>query len=422
MTHCGKNSDNPGNSPSGQPDENAAPILSRRRFLRTTAAACGALAAPMLIPASALGRGGSVAPSERIVMGAIGVGGRGTFDLNAFLHEKDAQVVAVCDVQRIRRDNAKTLVDEFYGNKDCLTYRDFRELVARPDIDAVTFVTSDRWHAPGAQTVMAAGKDVYCEKPGSLAIDESQRLVLTARRYGRIFQSGIQRLSEANFIIAGELARTGRLGKVHTVYAHLYHIPVWPRKRVVILPAQPEPDREEVDWDLWLGACAWRPFNSDYMKHGGWRVSADMSTGIAEWGSHTIAQCQVDLGLADTSPVAYEYPVSGDAEGFTAHFANGLKLVLTRDGWSGTCGVRLRGVGRGGWPSPTVTSAPRSPRRRCWTARASWSTITSPGRVIPWATIATSWTASAPAGAASPTRRSPTAPCPPITSWISAWS
>ena len=322
--------------------------LSRRQFLKGTAALGAAVAAPMIIPASALGRGGKVAPSERIIMGGIGLGGRGTFDLNAFLHESDVQYVAVCEVQKSRRDTAKETIDKFYKNKDAATYRDLRELLAREDLDAVTIATGDRWHTPAAIAALKSGRDVYCEKPASLSIAEGQALVEAGRRYGRIFQSGIQRLSEANFIIAGELLRTGRLGKVHTVYAHLWNTPTWPRKNV-FLPGEPEPEKDVVDWDLWTGPSPMRAYNSNYCAKNGWYKQPDYANGIAQWGSHTICQCQMDMDLGETSAIEYIYPkeAGGDAEGISCLFANGVKLVMSRNGWKGSCGIKY--VGDEGW-------------------------------------------------------------------------
>jgi hypothetical protein len=298
---------------------------------------------PQIIPASALGRDGAVAPSERIVMGGIGIGGRGSGDLGGLLNYPEVQFVAVCDIQRARREAAKNAVDRKYGNKDCATYRDLRHLLAeRTDADAMLIATGDRWHALASILAMRAGKDVYCEKPGAFTIAEGQALVHAARSYARVFQTGTQRLSEGNFVIAGELLRTGRLGKVHTVYAHLWGIPSWPR-RGQMLPPEPEPPKEELDWDLWLGPCPWRPYNKGYVR-GGWYRQPDFATGVAMWGSHTICQCQVDLDLAHTSPIEYECPAHGDAEGLTAHFASGVKLIITRKGWRGSCGVRYEGT------------------------------------------------------------------------------
>jgi hypothetical protein len=320
---------------------------SRRQFIRRTLAAGGALALPTFIPASALGRNGAVAPSERIVMGAIGVGGRGGGDLGWLLGEADVQMVAVCDVQKKRRETAKRKVDEKYGTADCAAYRDFRELLAeRTDTDAMLIATGDRWHSPASILAMRAGKDVYCEKPGMLAIAEGQALVETAKRYGRIFQTGAQRASESHYIFAGELLRTGRLGKVHTVYAHLGYLPAWPRVNAV-LPVEPEPAKDEFDWDLWLGPSPWRPYNPAFVRNWpvpGWYTQYDFAGGIPQWGSHTILQCQLDLGLADTSPVEYEYPADLKGEGMTVHFANGVKLIARCGGWRGSCGVRYEGT------------------------------------------------------------------------------
>jgi hypothetical protein len=324
--------------------------LSRRQFLTRSLAASTAFAIPNIVPASALGRGGAVAPSERIVMGAIGLGGRGSGDLGWLLGEADVQFVAVCDVQQRNRNNAKNAVNGKYGNKDCAAYVDMRDLLAeRTDIDAMLIATGDRWHTPASILSMQAGKDVYCEKPGALTIAQGQALVAATQRYGRVFQTGAQRASEANFIVAGELARLGQLGKVHTVYAHLGYLPEWPRVNAV-LPAQPEPPKEVLDWDLWLGPSPWRPYNGKFLgpwPTPGWYTQYDFAGGIPQWGSHTILQCQLALGLADTSPVTYEFPKDLKGAGMTVHFANGVKLVAKCDGWRGSCGVKYEGTD--GW-------------------------------------------------------------------------
>lgn len=339
--------------------------LSRRQFVGRTLAAGGALAFPTIIPASALGRGGAVAPSERIVMGAIGVGGRGGGDLGWLLGEADVQVVAICDVQKAQREHAKRAVDGRYGTADCAAYRDFRDLLAeRTDIDAMLIATGDRWHTPASIHAMRAGKDVYCEKPGALTIAQGQALVEAAARYGRIFQTGAQRASEANYIFAGELLRTGRLGRIHTVYAHLGYLPAWPRVNAA-LPAEPEPAKEDFDWDLWLGPSPWRPYHPAFVRNWpapGWYTQYDFAGGIPQWGSHTILQCQLDLGLADTSPVEYEYPADLLGAGMTVRFANGVKLVARCGGWRGSCGVRYEGTEgfvetADGYDRPGVSSA-----------------------------------------------------------------
>ena len=195
--------------------------LNRRTFLkRAGAAAGGVVALPYFIPARALGRDGAVAPSERIVLGAIGIGNRGSYVLGCFLPEPGVQFVAIAEVKEERRLAVKKKADDLYGNKDCVMYRDCRELLARTDIDAVLIATGPNWHAAAATLAANAGKDVYCEKPCTKNIAESLALAETFRRTGRVFQAGTQRRSLPNFAFAAELARTGKLGKLHTLHAH----------------------------------------------------------------------------------------------------------------------------------------------------------------------------------------------------------
>jgi len=294
---------------------------------------------------------GAVPPSERIVLGGIGIGGRGTGVLQWMLPERDVQFVAVCDPQKARREAVKRLVDSRYGNNDCKVYNNLREFLAeRTDIDAVLSTTGDRWHALAAVWAMRAGKDVYSEKPSSMTIAEGRMVVETAKRYGRVYQTGTQRLSEANFVFAIELAKSGRLGKIHTAYAH---IAPWDaaEMRHDWLPGQPEPPKDEVDWDQWLGPCPWRPYNPEYTR-GGWRGHYDFHTScIGEWGAHTFAQAQAGLDLLDTSPVEYEYVNNPTGDGMVCTFANGVKLVLSRGDkyWHGSCGMRFDGPE--GWVS-----------------------------------------------------------------------
>ncbi len=231
----------------------------RRRFLKTAVSTAGAaVMAPTIIPSSALGLDGAVAPSERIVVGGIGIGRRGGYDLGCFLQQKDVQFVAVCDVKEKRRGEVKKIVDDHYGNQNCDTYRDFRELLDRSDIDAVLIATGPNWHATAAMTAAKAGKDMYCEKPVTKNIAQSLILAETMRRTGRVFQAGTQRRNLPHFAFACELARTGKLGKLKKVYAHPAGMQAmmsgW-------LPPEPEPDKEVVDWDMYLGPAAWRPFN-----------------------------------------------------------------------------------------------------------------------------------------------------------------
>src|SRR5439155_11242772 len=181
-------------------------ILTRRDLLKGSAAAGAALTAPWFVSAAALGRDGKTAPSERITLGVIGIGPRCTYDLQAILKQNDVQCVAVCDVQTSRLQAGKKLVDTHYKTNDCTTYRDFRELLARKDIDAVLIATGDRWHAAASILAARAGKDIYSEKPCGLTMAWCQALDDTIRETKRVFQAGTQRRSVANFQAAVRLA------------------------------------------------------------------------------------------------------------------------------------------------------------------------------------------------------------------------
>ncbi|MCY2952986.1 MAG: Gfo/Idh/MocA family oxidoreductase [Planctomycetota bacterium] len=345
--------------------DNHSTAITRRRFLKSAIAAGGALAVPQIIPASALGRGGVVAPSERIVMGAIGVGGRGSGDVDWMMGEPDVQFVAVCDVMKSRREAVKQAVDNRYGNKDCAVYGDIRQFLAeRKDVDAVLIATGDRWHSLASILAMRAGKDVYCEKPACLTMAQGQAVVATARRYSRVYQTGAQRLSELNHIFAIEMAKSGRLGKIHTAYADCR----WRGgMRHDWLPAQPLPPKEEMDWDVWLGPCPWRPYNSGYMSSG-WYNFYDFATDVAMWGAHTVAQALAGLDMSDVSTIEFEF--AGPDSTIMARLSNGLKLVLYRvpgdvwqpcKYWHGACGERFDGsegwaAAADGYSKPDVSS------------------------------------------------------------------
>jgi len=336
--------------------------LSRRKLIDTAARTSAVLAMPTIIPSSALGLNGAVKPSERIVLGGLGIGGRGTHDLKWMLLEKDVQFVAICDARKERREFVKQLADNHHGNTDCAMYADMREFLAeRTDIDAILTATGDRWHALSAIMCMRAGKDVYSEKPSSMTIAEGQAVAETAKRYGRVYQTGTQRLSEAHHVFCFEMARSGRLGEVHTAYAHISRgaakIPrTWK-------PAEPEPPKDEVFWDEWLGPCPWRPYNSLYVK-GKWRGDYDFHTScIGEWGAHTFAQAQAGLNMQHTSPVKYQYVDNRTGDGMVATFANGTKMILSQGDkyWHGSCGERFDGdegwcAAADGYTRPEVSS------------------------------------------------------------------
>jgi predicted dehydrogenase len=299
---------------------------------------------PTIVPASALGRGGATPPSERIVLGAIGIGRRGEFVLKWMLKNQDVQFVAICDIRKERREAIKRLADTHHGNTDCKMYPEMREFLAtRPDIDALLIATGDRWHALATILAMRAGKDVYSEKPSSMTIAEGRAVVETARNTGRIYQTGTQRLSEPKFVAAIELARAGKLGEVHTVRAH---IAPWDDAymRHDWLPAQPLPPRDEFDWDAWLGPTPARPYNAEYVR-GGWRGHYDFHTScIGEWGAHTFAQGQAGINALNTSPISYQFVDNVSGDGMVTTFASGVKMILQREGWNGSCGMKFEGT------------------------------------------------------------------------------
>ncbi len=322
---------------------------TRREFLTSAARAGAVLALPAVLPAKVLGRDGAVPPSEKIVCGGIGLRGRGMGDLQWLMGNPDVQFVAICDLQQRQRLAVKSRVDTQYGNQDCAMYPEIREFLAeRTDIDAVLIATGDRWHALASILAMRAGKDVYTEKPSAMTIAEGRAVVETARRYARVYQTGTQRLSEANHVFCIEMARAGRLGKIHTAYAH---IAPWDaaQMRHDWLPEAPEPPKDEVDWDAWLGPCPWRPFNPGYVS-GGWRGHHDFHTScIGEWGAHTFAQAQAGLDCGETSPVKYQYVDNETGDGMVTTFASGVKMILSRGNqyWRGSCGERFDGTA--GW-------------------------------------------------------------------------
>jgi len=315
--------------------------LSRRGFLKETVSTGAALSLPTIISSSALGAGGAVAPSDRIVIGGIGLGPRGSYVLSEFLKFPQVQFVAIADCQRSRRDKVKKTVDEHYASKDCVTYRDMFDILGRDDIDSVLIATGDRWHTMAAITAARAGKDIYCEKPCSITIEESRALANEINLYGRIYQAGTQRRSIGNFMLALEMAQTGKLGKLLEVHANIVHpaaISPW-------LPEEPEPDPDECDWNRWLGPAPWRPYNSNYVA-GRWRGHYDFhGGGILEWGAHTVDLCQAANSADTTAPIEYV----PNETGVECTYANGVKLIMRKDGWLGlgTCSVRF--VGEDGW-------------------------------------------------------------------------
>lgn len=307
--------------------------ISRRQFLRRAGGVtAGAIAFPYFVSSSALGRGGRPAPSDRIVMGCIGMGGQGTGDMRGFLGKREAQVVAVCDVDKKHRDQAKKIVDEKYGNSDCKTYLDFRDLIERKDIDALLLALPDQWHSIPAIMGARSGKDIYGEKPLARTIREGRAICNAVHRYGRIWQTGSWQRSVAHFRKACELVRNGRIGKVSKVEVGLPTGSGGGNN-----PVQPVP--EGVDWDFWLGPAPWVPYRG--VIHWNWRWIMDYSGGqLTDWAGHHVDIAHWGLGLDRTGPVEIEgrgvYPKDGIYDvptqyKFTCKYATGLTMIVAND-------------------------------------------------------------------------------------------
>jgi len=308
-------------------------IITRRHFLKSaTGVTTGAIVFPYIVSSSALGQGGSVAPSNRIVMGAIGVGSMGTGDMRGFMRKNEVQMVAVCDVDKKNRDRAKKFVDEKYGNSDCETYLDFRELIGRGDLDAVQLAMPDQWHSIPAVAAARAGLDIHAQKPLARTVREGRAICDAVQRYGRVWQTGSQQRSERNFHRACELVHNGRIGKIHKVEVGLPTGGTSENK-----PIQPVP--EGLDWDFWLGPAPWVPFRG--VCHWDWRWIMDYSGGqLTDWAGHHIDIAHWGLGLGRTGPVEIEgrgvYPTDGIYNvpyeyKFTCKYANGLTMVVANN-------------------------------------------------------------------------------------------
>lgn len=337
--------------------------INRRQFLRRTSLAA---AVPLMIPGSVLGLSGATAPSNRIAFGAIGVGNRARAILPNFLGFSDIQFIAVSDCRDERLKSAKVVVDSHYGNKDCGTHPDFRELLARPDIDAVLIATGNRWHGLGSIYAARAGKDIYCEKPVTLTIGEGRKLVDTCKRFGTIYQAGTQRRSTASYRFAKEMVQQGKIGKLHTVEMQVWAGPGIPHDKVA-----PEP--QGWNYDIWLGQAPWHPFVPARVNS--WQYFWDTAEGmITDMGCHYTDQMQWLLGTDDTGPVEFE--ATGelpDPEKFCSDapitavarckYANGVTGVLYQRGEFKDRYIRY--IGDAGWiqvddETDVVTAEPKS--------------------------------------------------------------
>jgi predicted dehydrogenase len=262
---------------------------TRRQFLKQAAGSTVSLAVfPSIIPASALGRNGSVAPSDRIAIGCIGLGERGREDLGSFLGQKEAQVVAVCDVHSGHLERARQIVNEHYQSKDCVGYPDFRDLMERRDIDACVVATPDQWHVLTALAAVRSGKDVYVEKPLGLSVTEDCALRQAVHQHKRIFQFGTQQRSDRKFRMACELVRNERIGK-------LKHINVWAPGSIAGGSTDQVAPPPELNYDLWQGECRSKPYTKNLADelYGApettWRFISDYALGfVAGWGVHPL--------------------------------------------------------------------------------------------------------------------------------------
>jgi len=338
---------------------------SRRDFLKRAPLALAAAAAfPAIVKASALGRGGAVAPSDRIVMAGIGFGMQGPSNMRSFLGKEGVQWVAVCDLDDTPLEAAKTTVNGQYGNSDCATYKDYRELFARGDLDAVSIAVPDQWHAIVSLEAIRAGLDVYGEKPFTHSLREGRVLADAVRRYGRVWQTGSWQRSVDNFLRGCELVRNGRVGKIqrvevglpsgYTDFARTFGMETIERP-----PAG-------FDYDTWLGPAPWSPYCKARV-HMNWRWSMDYGGGqLMDWIGHHLDIAHWGMGFDDTGPVEVsgvgEFPTSGiynAAKRFRVEtkYADGTPIVIAGghdDIQSGTKWIGEHGwvwVDRGGFES-----------------------------------------------------------------------
>jgi myo-inositol 2-dehydrogenase/D-chiro-inositol 1-dehydrogenase len=316
--------------------------INRRQFLKSSAAvASTALLTPTIVPSSVFGAN---APGNCITVGMIGMGRQAFYsNLKSFLSASDTQVIAVCDVDAWRLDNAKNAVEKHYAEehvsgtfKGCSIYKDFRELLTRTDIDAVIISTPDHWHVPIAIQAVSAGKDICCEKPLTLSIAEGRALSDTVKRYNRVFRTDSEFRSHECFQRACELVLNGRIGKVHTIRTGV------PAGDIGCEPQQEMPVPKELDYELWLGPAPSAPYTEKRVhpphsyERPGWMRVLDYCEGmVTNWGAHLNDIAQWGNGTERTGPVEIEGSGSFPTEGLwnvllnfeiRYRFANGVHL------------------------------------------------------------------------------------------------
>jgi predicted dehydrogenase len=314
--------------------------LTRRQFLGTAAAA----AAPMIVPASVFGTQDKAAPSKRLTLGFIGCGTMNYGHLRRAQGTAEVQIVAVCDVDKSRRDFFARKTNEAYS-KDA-TYKgvdvcnEFEKIIERKDIDAVMIATPDHWHVIPAILAMKAGKDVYCEKPLTLTIHEAKLILDATRKYERVLQTGSQQRSDWEFQVAINMVKKGAIGKVKQVIVDVGG------------PSKPcdlaeEPMEPGLDWDRWLGPAPKRPYNSVLSPRGvhthfpAWRNYREYSGGMmTDWGAHHFDITQGLLGMDESGPVEIIPPADpAKGKGVKYVYANGVEVIHESSG-----GVKVIGT------------------------------------------------------------------------------
>jgi len=321
--------------------------VSRREFVRKTAAATtAAFAAPTLLARKALGSGPRPAPSERISLGFIGAGWRGNDLVKAFWNFPDVQCVAVCDTFTSRRESTAGAIDAHYEKeaakgsfKGCTNTVDFRHVLARDDIDAVVIATPDHWHVPIALAAVRTGKDVYVEKPLSIAVTWGQALRKELAKTGAVFQFGTQQRSNARFRLACELARNKRFGPIESidVWAPGMRAPGWYESLYKDGGStEPIPVPDDLDYDMWIGPVPMSPYTKDRCTHEGTNHVYDNSLGfIAGWGVHPLDIALWGAAADNLAPIEYEgtgtIPTKGLYDTISdwdvrCRFANGVEM------------------------------------------------------------------------------------------------
>ncbi|HZX11620.1 MAG TPA: Gfo/Idh/MocA family oxidoreductase [Acidobacteriota bacterium] len=283
--------------------------ICRRKFLKKASlAAAGLAASPYIVPSSVLGRGSSTAPSDQIVMAGIGFGMMGIPNMESFLNKEEVKWVAVCDIDDHHLTQARDLVNKKYGNKDCATYHDYRELCLREDIDAVCVSLPDHWHAIVATTCARAGFDIYGEKPFTHNLMEGRALCSAVKRYGCIWQTGSWQRSVENFHKAAELVRNGRIGKVKKIEVGLpqgHHDFAGTKGQETMGPPP-----EYLDYNFWLGPAPYAPY-CPARVHRNWRWNMDYGGGqLMDWVGHHVDIAHWGMGYDSTGPVE----IKGSAE------------------------------------------------------------------------------------------------------------